>query len=58
MVVEWAVHCSRACLCGSCLDLRAWAAVEGGCRRYLVVDTGGIAGRSSEIGDEETTGRG
>jgi len=58
VVVEEAVHCSRVCLCGSCLDLRAWAVVEGGCRRYLVVDTGGIAGRSFGIGSEETTGRG
>lgn len=32
--------------------------MEGGCRRYLVVDTGGIAGRSFGIGSEETTGRG
>ena len=58
VVVEEAVHCSKVCLCGSCLDLRAWAEVEGGCRRYLVVDTGGIAGRSFEIGGEEITGRG
>ena len=57
VVVEEAVHCSRVCLCDSCLDLKVWAVVEGDCRRYLVVDTGGIAGRSFEIGSEETTGR-
>jgi hypothetical protein len=57
VVVEEAVHCSRVCLCGLCLDLKVWAVVEGGCRRYLVVDTGGIAGRNFEVGGEETTGR-
>lgn len=55
VVVEEAVHCSRVCLCGLCLDLKVWAVVEGDCRRYLVVDTGGIAGRS--FGGEEMTGR-
>ena len=32
VVVEEAVHCSKVCLYGSCLDLKAWAVVEGGCR--------------------------
>ena len=57
VVVEEAVHCSKVCLYGSCLDLKVWAVVEGGCRRYLVVDTGGIAGRSFEIGGDEMIGR-
>ena len=57
VVVEEAVHCSGVCLCGSCLDLRVWAVAEGGCRRYWVVDIGGTAGRSSEIGGEEAAGR-
>jgi hypothetical protein len=32
VVVEEVVHCSRVCLCGSCLDLKVWAVVGGGCR--------------------------
>ena len=57
VVVEEAAHCPRVCLCGSCLDLRAWVVAEGGCRRCWAVDTDGIAGRSFEIDGEEMTGR-
>jgi hypothetical protein len=57
MAVEEAVHCSRVCLCGSSLDLRVWAVVEGGGGRYWLADTGGIAGRSCDIGGEGMTGK-
>jgi hypothetical protein len=57
VALKEAVHYSGACLYGSCPGLRVWAAVEGGCRRYLVVGTIDMAVGSFETGGAETTVR-
>jgi hypothetical protein len=54
--LEDAVHCRRACLCGLCLGWTVWAAVEGGCRRYWVVDKIDMVVDSFGTGGAETLG--